>query len=181
MECNADLAYVVARCDVRYSTIINQREYIVEVRDQNQVMVDGKCYQVDFDSLSTQPIHSMLINNDSYEAFVFPGEKSAIQVLLRGRLYTAHVEEEHEKRSPFSTGNHISVNGEYQLKAPMPGMVIAIPCCEGDEVERGDILLILESMKMQNELRAPRAGKIARLRVKPGDSVEQMQPLLTIV
>jgi biotin carboxyl carrier protein len=62
----------------------------------------------------------------------------------------------------------------------MPGMVVSIPVEEGQQIEKGDVLLILESMKMQNELKAPRAGTVGRLRVKPGESVEQRQTLLSI-
>ena len=63
----------------------------------------------------------------------------------------------------------------------MPGLVVAVPVEENQAVEKGQVLLILESMKMQNELRAPRAGKVGRIRVKPGESVEQRQVLLTVV
>jgi len=59
--------------------------------------------------------------------------------------------------------------------------VVAIPIAEGEKVEKGQVLLILESMKMQNELKSPRAGIISRLRVKPGDGVEQRQTLLSVV
>jgi biotin carboxyl carrier protein len=62
----------------------------------------------------------------------------------------------------------------------MPGLVIAIPVVEGQEVKKGQVLLILESMKMQNELKSPRDGKISRIRVKPGESVEQKQALLSV-
>jgi len=57
---------------------------------------------------------------------------------------------------------------------------VAIPVGEGQEVQKGDVLVVLESMKMQNELKSPRAGLIARLRVKTGDSVDQHQTLLTV-
>ena len=56
-----------------------------------------------------------------------------------------------------------------------------MPIEEGQKVEKGQILVILESMKMQNELRAPFAGNVARLKIKDGDSVQQKQILLNIV
>jgi biotin carboxyl carrier protein len=62
----------------------------------------------------------------------------------------------------------------------MPGLVIAIPVSEGQQVQKGDILVVLESMKMQNELKSPSAGKVSRLRVEAGDSVEQHQTLLSV-
>ena len=67
------------------------------------------------------------------------------------------------------------------MKAPMPGLVIAVPVDEGQEIKKGQVLLILESMKMQNELKSPRDGKVSRIKVKPGASVEQKQALLSVV
>jgi biotin carboxyl carrier protein len=63
----------------------------------------------------------------------------------------------------------------------MPGLVVAIPVVEGQVVKTGDVLVVLESMKMQNELKSPRDGTVARLRVQAGDSVEQKQVLLSVV
>jgi biotin carboxyl carrier protein len=63
----------------------------------------------------------------------------------------------------------------------MPGLIVDLPVSEGQEINKGDVLVILESMKMQNELKSPRSGKISRVRVKPGDSVEQRDTLLSVV
>jgi biotin carboxyl carrier protein len=52
---------------------------------------------------------------------------------------------------------------------------------DGQLVEKGDVLLILESMKMQNELKTPHSGKVSRIRVAPGERVEQKQTLLSVV
>jgi biotin carboxyl carrier protein len=71
-------------------------------------------------------------------------------------------------------------SGEFNLKSPMPGLIVAVPIVEGQVVVKGQDLVILESMKMQNELKAPRDGKIGRVRVRPGDSVEQSQVLVTL-
>jgi biotin carboxyl carrier protein len=60
-------------------------------------------------------------------------------------------------------------------------LAIAVPIEEGQRVEKGQILVILESMKMQNELRAPFAGNVARLKIKSGEIIQQKQVLLSIV
>jgi biotin carboxyl carrier protein len=78
------------------------------------------------------------------------------------------------------TGMDLEQEGEFTLAAPMPGMVVAIPVEVGQSVEKGDNLIILESMKMQNELKAPRGGKVSGVRVSPGDSVDLNQVLLTL-
>jgi biotin carboxyl carrier protein len=62
----------------------------------------------------------------------------------------------------------------------MPGLVVAVLIEEGQEVKKGQVMLILESMKMQNELKAPRDGVMGRVRVKAGESVEQRQTLLSV-
>ena len=66
------------------------------------------------------------------------------------------------------------------IKAPMPGLVVTVPVEEGQEVKEGDVLLILESMKMQNELKAPRDGVVGKVLVSPGDSVDQRQKMLSV-
>jgi biotin carboxyl carrier protein len=63
----------------------------------------------------------------------------------------------------------------------MPGMVISIPVQDGQAIHKGDVLVILESMKMQNELRSPRDGKVTRIRIKAGDRVEQKETILSVV
>jgi len=62
----------------------------------------------------------------------------------------------------------------------MPGLIVAVPVTEGQAVKKGDILIVLESMKMQNELKCSREGTIGRVKVKAGDNVEHNQVLLTV-
>jgi biotin carboxyl carrier protein len=90
------------------------------------------------------------------------------------------VTDEREKRLRTSE-LAAETSSEFTLKAPMPGLVVAVPVEEDQQVEKGQIILILESMKMQNELRSPRPGKVPRIWVKAGESVEQKQILLTVV
>jgi len=59
--------------------------------------------------------------------------------------------------------------------------VVAIPIEEGQAIKKGQVLLILESMKMQNELKSPRDGMVGRVRVKAGETVEQKQTLLSVM
>jgi biotin carboxyl carrier protein len=164
---------------MKYITTIGQHEYIVEIIDERHVSVDGKVFEVDFDSICDQPVYSLLLNGESYEAYVYPSEEEW-QVMLVGRLFTAKVEDEREKRLKLQAGGHVAERDEFVLKSPMPGLVVAVPVTEGQLVEKGDVLVILESMKMQNELKSPKAGTVARLRVKPGDSVEQRQKMLSV-
>jgi biotin carboxyl carrier protein len=96
-------------------------------------------------------------------------------------MYPVKVEDEREKRLRAAAGASLAAAGEYYLKAPMPGLVVSVPVAEGQPVSKGDVLLVLESMKMQNELKSPRSGVVGRVKVIPGDRVEQKQTLLSVV
>jgi biotin carboxyl carrier protein len=164
---------------MKYITTISDLPYEIEIIDEDHVIVDGTLYHVDFDSVSDQPVYSMLVDGKSYEAYVYPNEQEW-QVLLHGRLYQVAVEDEREKRLRAASGGGVAERGEFYLKAPMPGLVVSVTVEEGQQIKKGDVLVILESMKMQNELKSPRDGKVNRLRVKVGDSVEQRQTLLSV-
>ena len=165
---------------MKYITTVNDHEYTIEILDEAHISIDGIVYDLDFERVGTQPVYSLVLDGQSFEAHVYTDEEQW-QVLLRGDMYNAVVEDERERRLRAQFEGGPMEQGEYHLKAPMPGMVIAIPVAEGQAVEKGDVLLILESMKMQNELKAPRAGKISRVRVAPGERVEQKQTLLSVL
>ena len=164
---------------MKYISTINDTEYLIEIIDERHITVNGRQITVDFNSVSGQPVYSLLVDGKSFEGFVYPGEE-AWEVLLMGQQYPVTVEDEREKRLRAAAGSSVSEAGEYHLKSPMPGMVVTIPVEEGQEIEQGQVVLILESMKMQNELKSPRAGTVGRIRVKPGESVEQRQTLLSV-
>lgn len=165
---------------MKYITTIDGKEFTVEIIDEKHISIDGKIIEVDFESVSGQPVFSLLIDGKSHEGYVYSDEENW-QVLLRGRLYQATVEDEREKRLRASASANLAEGGEFHLKAPMPGMVVAIPVAEGEAVTRGQVLLILESMKMQNELKSPKDGTIHRIRAKVGEKVEQKQALLSVI
>jgi biotin carboxyl carrier protein len=164
---------------MKYITTINDQEFTVEILDSQRIKVDEEVFTVDFDSIGDHPVYSLLMNGESYEAYVYPAE-STLEVLLRGRLYPVQVEDERERRLRLASHNSVTAQSEFHLKAPMPGLVVDVPVIVGDEVEQGDVLVILESMKMQNELKAPRDGKVNRVNIKLGDSVEQHQVLVMV-
>jgi biotin carboxyl carrier protein len=164
---------------MKYITTVNGHEYQIEVIDERHIRLGGHLLQVDFESVSGQPVFSLILDGKSYESYVYQGDEDW-QVLLRGHLYPVLVEDEREKRLRAAAGGNVAEGGEFLLKAPMPGLVVAVPVKEGDNVEKGQVLVILESMKMQNELKAPRAGRVERIRVKSGESVEQKQTILSV-
>jgi len=165
---------------MKYITTINEQEYVIEIREDGYVTVNGKWYSIDFDSICEQPVYSLLLDQRSYEAYVYPGEDEW-QVLLHGRFYPARVEDERERLLRATVQGEATEQAEFHLKAPMPGLVISVPVADGQAVQKGEVLLILESMNLQNELKAPRAGTVARVRVESGERVEQRQTLLSLL
>jgi biotin carboxyl carrier protein len=163
----------------RYVTTIGERQYVVELLRDNKVSVDGQVYSVDFEAVTGQQLVSLVVDGHSFDCHVYHDE-DRWHVLMRGRLYSAEVVDEREMRLRAAAGQAQDESGPFILKAPMPGLVVKVPVKPGDQVAKGDVLVILESMKMQNELKAPRDGIISTVDVNTGDSVEQKQALISL-
>ena len=164
---------------MKYSTSVGDKTFIIDVNRDGEVTVDGQVIPVDFLSLERSNDFSLLLNNHSYEMLVSE-QDSDYQVLAMGHLFTVHVEDERARRLAQASRGFIPGSGEIQVKAPMPGLIVAIPVTEGQIVKRGDVLVVLESMKMENELKAPRDGSVTGVRVQLRQNVEQGQMLVTI-
>lgn len=164
---------------MKYVTTVEDHSYEIEINSEREITIDGQTLAVDFQSMAGQPVFSLIVDGRSYEAYVYPTD-AGLQVMLGGRLYLVAVEDERQRRLRQATHGPEVARGELLLKAPMPGLVVAIPVQDGQSVVRGDDLIILESMKMQNELKAPRDGLVSRIRVKTGDRVDQNQVLLVL-
>src|SRR3970040_1748881 len=109
---------------MKYATALNEKTYLIEINDDRRVIVGGVEYAVDFESVSGQPVYSLLIDGRSYEAYVYEtSDGDAWQVLIRGALYTVSVEDEREKRLRAAPGGVAAAAGEFHLKAPMPGLI----------------------------------------------------------
>jgi len=163
----------------KYITTIDGENYEVELLEDNKITVNGEPLNVDFEEVSGQRIYTILVNGKSFEVHVSEDDLDW-KILIRGTLYHAEVVDEREKRLRDAAGEGQTSSGEYVLKSPMPGLVVKIPVNEGDEIEKGAVLIILESMKMQNELKSPQAGVVTFVGVQEGDSVEQRETLVIV-
>ncbi len=165
---------------MKYFTQVGDQEYEIEIDRAGEVLVNGELYQVDFNRLENGGLLSLLINNISYEAVVDQRGENW-EVLLEGELYSALVQDEWAYRMAQERGVSARDEGEAIIKSPMPGIIIAAPKAEGDTTEKGETIIILESMKMENELKAPMNGIVNRIFVEAGASVEKGQRLALIV
>ena len=82
---------------MKYISLVNGIEYLIEIIDEHHIAVNGKKLTVDFNSVSGQPVYSLILDGKSFEGFVYPGE-SEWEVLLMGRQFPIQVEDEREKR-----------------------------------------------------------------------------------
>jgi len=163
---------------MKYVTTIGERQYTIEINRDDQIAIDGAAYPIDLRAID-EATFSLLIDNASHEALV-ESTNGEIQILLRGRLYTARVEDERASRLSRSAGVLHTGSGEVTLKSPMPGLIVSVVVNEGQTVKKGQTVIVLESMKMENELKAPRDGTITSIKVSPRQSVEQGQPLVVL-
>ena len=162
-----------------YYAEIEGEEYQIEILSDNEVVINGERHEINFQALRQHLSFSLLVEGNSYETNIYQ-DNGIWEVLLRGKQFSVQVEDERERRLRMAAGEASKQTGRIILQAPMPGLVIDIPVCEGQEVKKGEVLLILESMKMQNELTAPRAGRITRVQVEVNDNVERKQGLLVL-
>ncbi len=164
---------------MKYITRVEDQVYTIIIDQEDRIIVNGQVYDIDFQQLSEGGMLSLLLNNRSLEAIVEERE-DAWEVLLRGELYTVKAQDERAYRLAKARGTAAEASGEVAIKSPMPGIIIAAPVEVGQVVKKGDQVIILESMKMENELKAPRDGVVLRVHVASGSSVEKGQVLVTI-
>jgi len=164
---------------MKYIAEIEGQEYLIEILDENRVRINGEPYEISFEAIQQQLTYSLLVEGKSFETNIYK-ENGRWEVLMRGSRYTVDVIDEREKRLRSAAGSSQLRTEQYYLQAPMPGLVIDIPVQEGQEVEEGDVLLVLESMKMQNELSAPRKGTVTRIKVELQENVDRKQTLVIV-
>ncbi len=167
---------------MKYITFVNDQEFIIEIDQENRITVNDQRRDIDFQELSGSGILSLLLDNHSLEALVEEREGSIWEVLIQGELYSVLVQDERSYRLAKARGSATDFIGDAIIKSPMPGLIIDVPVKVGQHVDKGDSLVILESMKMENELHSPRPrnGMVAAVHTATGKSVEKGQPLVTV-
>ncbi len=164
---------------MKYTATIGDRTYEIEIAGDRPVTINGEPHAADFREIEPDALYSLLIDNRSCEILV---ERSGdeFKLWIDGELYEVCVSDERTRRIEKGLGKGAAPSGEVIVKAPMPGLVRGVSAEVGQEVKAGQGLVILEAMKMENELRSPRAGSVKEIRVKPGDKVEHGQALVVI-
>jgi biotin carboxyl carrier protein len=141
--------------------------------------LNGKNTEADILNVGNQEYH-LLLNNKSYTILVIkvdPAEKKLV-VKINGKKYTLDVKDKYDELLHNLGLDNIASKKINDIKAPMPGMVLNILVGEGQQVKKGDSLLVLEAMKMENVLKSPTDGVIKKVVATKGNAVEKNQLLI---
>ncbi len=164
---------------MKYIAIVDDQEFTIDVNREGEVTVNGTTYAVDIQGVGSDNLYSLIMDGRSYDVFIDERDEDFL-VVMWGGIFEVKVEDERTRRLAGLRRGPVAPVGEVLIKAPMPGVVVKVPIGEGQPVETGDIVVVLESMKMQNEFKSPRPGVVRTVRVKAGDKVDQNQIMLTI-
>jgi biotin carboxyl carrier protein len=166
---------------VKYFIQVNGRQHEVDVMErlgELQVAVDGKPLDLSYEEVDALGQVALLSEGKSYGVSI-EGDMSKASVVIAGHLYAVEIEDERERAA--HAAERAASKGGGLVKAIMPGIVIKLEVGEGALVEAGQPLLILEAMKMQNEIAAPAAGRIKTIHVREREAVAAGAKLVTIV
>jgi biotin carboxyl carrier protein len=163
---------------MKYVVEVEDRTFAVEVQE-GTITIDDQVHSVDLRHIEPLSLYSLLIDNLSHELYVEKGENQ-YAAMLRGKLYTAKVRDADTRGQDVSRADHPVAGGERSIVAPMPGLVLEVRATAGEKTQAGDVLVILESMKMEIDIRSPQDGTIQAVHVVAGDQVTQDQNLVTV-
>lgn len=147
--------------------------------NNNLMSVNGLEVIVDSKSLSNTHTH-VIYNNKSYNVEIVSESKADKTSIIKvnGTIYTIEMEDQYDqllKQLGMDTGQANKVS---EIKAPMPGLVLNVLVTEGQEVTKGDSLIVLEAMKMENVIKSPASGTIKKILVVKADKVEKNEILI---
>lgn len=163
---------------MKYYARVDNNEYEVEIED-GKVLVNGKPINVDLVRSGATELYSMLLDGHSYEMLV-NADRFNYQINVRGVQLQVQVEDERGRRLNRARRLPTLPEGELAITAPIPGLVVRVLVQQGETIEEGQPVLLLEAMKMENELRAVRGGVVKNVMVTAGQRVDQNAPLIIL-
>jgi len=160
-------------------TVNSNNVYEVDFK-KDKPLINNKVYEWDLVEIK-QNIYHIIKDGRSYNAEILKADlvNKEFTILINGNKYQVKAEDEFDLLLEKMGMNKTVKNLSTQLKAPMPGLIIEIKVVEGQEIKKGDTLLILEAMKMENVLKAPSDGIIKTIKAEKGKTVEKDQVLIT--
>ena len=136
----------------------------------------GKSFDVDVSQLS-EGAFSLILEGRSHDVSVSP-HPGGFQVFVDGEAFQVGLHDPRRGGPPAS--GKAEAAGPMALSAPMPGKVVRILIAQGEAVRKGQGLVVVEAMKMQNELPSPKSGRVRAVRVAEGQAVNAGEPLVVV-
>jgi biotin carboxyl carrier protein len=163
---------------MKYEVEIEGRQVTVEIERRGEEInarIDGRHYELKVIS-PERSVYTLFDSDRVYEAHVWSNAENLLRVKIGGALFSTTVIDRKHRRP---TTEH-RTEGRQNLTAPMPGKVVRILLSTGDDVVAGQGVLVVEAMKMQNEIKSPKSGRVIELRVSEGDNVNANQVLAIV-
>jgi biotin carboxyl carrier protein len=146
----------------------SRRVEMIHTGERPRWTIDGRA--IEAQAVEVSPgIYSILIAGQSFEARVAPEPGSALRVTVANREYRATIR--NPRKWTRNRGLGAEAEGSQQLRAPMPGKIVVLLVRAGDRVDAGQGIVVMEAMKMQNEIRSSKSGTVERLLVTQGQTV----------
>jgi biotin carboxyl carrier protein len=164
-------------------------KYYVEIGDHTYevgigpdgVTLDGRQVEADLQANHDSHLWHLVLDGRSHTLRARRRDgRGDWELEIDGRRHRALALDERSRAIRQLTGTAVVSHGPVELTAPMPGLVIKIDVEEAERVERGQGLVVIEAMKMENELKAMAAGRVVEVRVAPGQAVDKGETLLII-
>ena len=158
---------------------VNSKKKIVRFSENTIIYVDDKEYNQELYHLSGDT-YLLKLDNKVYEISADQIDHERFVISVDGRNFDTIIRTSLQEKASKLIELRTIIRHKLEVKAPMPGMVLKIKKQAGDDVIQGDSVLILEAMKMENDLRAHISGKIKSINVKEGMAVEKGYSLFII-
>lgn len=162
-----------------YHVTVGERTFVVEL-GPDAIRLDGREVAVDFEHVEGSPVRSLLVDGVSHRLAARRVGKESWELYCRGRRVRADVVDERTRAIREITGSGSGATGPRPIVAPMPGLVVRVDVAEGDHVQAGQGVVIVEAMKMENELTTDVAAVVTRVHVLEGQTVEKDQILVDL-
>jgi len=155
-----------------YVAIYKDEDFRVKVEEPEpghySVQINDEVYEIDFFK-AHENIYSLIIDHQSYEVDVDELDNGAYSVMLKDDHFDVQVVDERKKKLAEKLG--AGESGQQEVKSPMAGSIWKLLKNKGAEVKEGEVLIILEAMKMENEIRSPIDGVVTSVDVEEGSTV----------
>ncbi len=162
-----------------YRVTVGSRCFEVEVDRDYLVRVDGQPTYVRLEQVAGLPVYALGLDGAGYILFLQEGQ-TGYEVDIGDRNYAVAVEAERPRLCPPRSNGSGDGEGEIVLRAPLPGRLVALPVPLGEGIEAGGVAAVVETMKMQMEIKAPRAGVVEAAYGPAGRTVAQGEELVRI-